>query len=685
MAFLGVGFYSGLVASSPDMLDSLDHFADSSNLYDISIISTLGLEEEDISSTRQIEGVENAFGIKSKDTIVVLEEKDRIAKVIGYKEEVNTPVIIAGRNIEQEKECLLDAHYDITGNTQDYIGKKIVLQNEDTNEQGESIFQEKELEIVGIVQSPIYISKDRGNTNIGNGSIDLFLYCKEENIKFDYYTEIGVTVKGTKETKTGSDEYLALVEPVYQKLEGIKEQREQERYTSLINKATEKVEEAQEEYEKEKQKVEEKLQEAEKQIKQAEQTIQNSEQTIQQSERELGRQEQKTKEQFSEAERKLVEAEKQIEQNKTKLDIAKQELLEKEQEANQGIKEIEAGIHSAKNMLDTLKQQKEQMEAVGADTTQIELAITKTQETVQNLEKQKSEIQTQIAEAKQKIVETEAQIKQAITEVTTQKSTLEKSKITANAEMKKGKAKIANAKAELEKGKTELITNQKQLQENKKEAEGKLQEAQQEISKAREEIKKIEKAKWYIQERKDNAGYTNIFDAIKTMNNVANVFPIIFYLVSVLISLTYMTRMIEEERIEIGTLKALGYTNRQIMAKYVWYAFMASVIGGILGMSVGFYLLPSIVWKIYSMLYVLPKFYLSYRLNIGLMGTCIAFLCIGGATLLVARRELKETPSALMRPKPPKKRKKDNARKNRVFVEEDELFAKSNSKKHFSL
>lgn len=685
MAFLGVGFYSGLVSSSPDMLDSLDDFADTSNLYDISIISTLGLEEEDVALANQIEGVENATGIKSKDTFVLLEEKDKIAKVIGYKENLNTPVIVAGRDIENETECLLDANYDITGNAQEYIGKKIVLQNEDKNEEEEAIFQEKELEIVGIAQSPIYISKDRGNTNIGNGSIDLFIYCKESNINLDYYTEIGVAVKGAKETQTGSDEYMDLVEPVYQKLEGIKEEREQERYVSLINKATEKVEDAQKEYEEEKQKVEETLQEAEKKLNQAEQTIQDSEKTIQRSERELVAQEQTAKEQFAEAESKLVEAEKQIEQNKRMLETSKQELASKEQEANQGIKEIEAGISSANNTLTTLKKQKEQMEEMGVDTTQIELAIIKTQETLQNLEKQKNEIQTQITEAKQKIIEAEAQIEQAIAEVKTQKATLENSKQAASAEIKNGKAKIASAKAELEKGKAELITNQKQLEENKKEAEEKLEEAEQEISKAREDIKKIEKAKWYIQERKDNTGYTNIFDAIKTINNVANVFPIIFYLVSVLISLTSMTRMIEEERIEIGTLKALGYTNGKIMAKYLWYAFMASVIGGILGMSVGFYLLPSIIWKIYSMLYVLPKFYLVYRLDIGLIGTCIAFICIGGATMLVAHRELKETPSSLMRPKPPKNRKENHARKNIILMEENEFFTKSNSKKYLPL
>ena len=211
---------------------------------------------------------------------------------------------------------------------------------------------------------------------------------------------------------------------------------------------------------------------------------------------------------------------------------------------------------------------------------------------------------------------------------------------------------------EIEEGKAKLDENKKEYEKSKIEAEEKLAEAQQKLNSAREDIKKIEKCKWYIQDRTDNTGYTNIFDAIKTMSNISKMFPVIFYLVSVLISLTTMTRMIEEERIEIGTLKALGYTNTQIIFKYILYSVLACVIGGILGMTVGLYLLPNIVWKLYSMIYNIPKFYCTYRVEIGLLGIIIAFLCIGGATIIVAKKELKEMPSVLMRPKPPKKGKR---------------------------
>lgn len=267
-----------------------------------------------------------------------------------------------------------------------------------------------------------------------------------------------------------------------------------------------------------------------------------------------------------------------------------------------------------------------------------------------------------IENAKQEISSGENEINKAKKELEAKKQELESSKKTAKSQIASGRQKIKNGREEIENAKKQLEEKETEFQNGKKEAEDKLNDAQQELNDARDEIGKIEKAKWYISDRLDNTGYTNIFDAIKTMSNISKMFPVIFYLVAVLISLTSMTRMIEEERIEIGTLKSLGYTNLQIISKYVLYAFLACVIGGILGMSLGFYLLPNIVWTLYSMIYTLPNFYAIYRLQTGLIGTAIAFICIGGATIIVAYKELKNMPSVLMRPKPPKNGK-------RIFLE----------------
>lgn len=568
MAFLGVGFFAGLVATSPDMLDSLDKYADSSNLYDINIISTLGLTDDDITALQALDGVENAYGIQTKDSISKIDDKESICKVIEYNENVNTPVIVAGRNIENENECLIDPAIVRTGEgSERYIGKKIVLENNDLDSDDKPIFTKKEFEIVGIAETPIYISSERGNTNIGNGTVSFYIFTKDV-INMDYYTGVYVTAKDAKETVTNSDEYLSIINSVTSEIEAIKETRENARYQFLVDEATAKVNDAQKEFDDKKQDVEAELQDAENQIKNAENQITSSERKIQNGEKELNAQIERANAQFTSAKAQIENAEKQLE---------------------------------AAPLEDAVK------------------------------EAQKAELlkQKQALEASQK--EAEAKFEQARTE-------------------------IANNKAEIRKAKSKLSSSKAEFNDKKQEAQDKLDEAQSKIDDAKNEISKIEKCKWYIQDRLDNSGYNNIFDAIKTMSNISKLFPVIFYFVAVLISLTSMTRMIEEERIEIGTLKALGYTNTQIILKYIIYSLFACILGGAFGMIVGLYLIPNIVWIMYSMIYSIPKFYSSFRFDIGLLGTIISFICIGGATILVAVKELKQMPSVLMRPKPPKMR-----------------------------
>lgn len=568
MAFLGVGFFAGLVATSPDMLDSLDKYADSSNLYDINIMSTLGLTDDDITALQALDGVENAYGIQTKDSISKIDDKESICKVIEYNENVNTPVIVAGRNIENENECLIDPAVVRTGEgAERYIGKKIVLENNDLDSDDKPIFTKKEFEIVGIAETPVYISNERGNTSIGNGTVSFYIFTKDV-INMDYYTGVYVTAKDAKETVTNSDEYLSIINSVTSEIEAIKETRENARYKSLVDEATKKVNDAQKEFDDKQQDVEAELQDAENQIKNAENQITSSERKIQNGENELNAQIEQANAQFASAKAQLENAEKQLE-----------------------VAPLEDSVKEA----------------------------------------QKAELlkQKQALEASQK--EAEAKFEQAKTE-------------------------IANSKAEIRKAKSKLSSSKAEFEDKKQEAQDKLNEAQVKIDDAKNEISKIEKCKWYIQDRLDNSGYNNIFDAIKTMSNISKMFPVIFYIVAVLISLTSMTRMIEEERIEIGTLKALGYTNVQIISKYIIYSLLACIIGGTLGMVVGLYLLPNIVWALYAMIYNIPKFYCSFRFDIGLLGIVISFICIGGATVLVAVKELKQMPSVLMRPKPPKKR-----------------------------
>lgn len=359
MAFLGVGFYSGLVASSPDMLDSLDKYADENNMYDIGIVSTLGLTDEDVDEIKKIDGIENAYGIQTKDSMAEFENKENACTVIEYNESINIPYVVNGRLPENSGECLLDSGYIMTNHSADeYIGKKIVLKNDDKNEDDSSIFTCKEFTIVGIANSPLYISGERGNTSLGSGSIAYYIYVQNDVINLDYYTGIYAIVDGARDVTTNSDEYLALVNPVIDKIDQIKETRQDARYNSLIDEANSKLNDAQKEYDDKKKEVEDELNDAEKQINDAKDEISKNEDKLNSSEKELNAQEKSANSKFSQAEKQINEAENTIKDKEAELSKGKAELETKKKEAQDGINSLNSGIEQANESIKQLEEQK---------------------------------------------------------------------------------------------------------------------------------------------------------------------------------------------------------------------------------------------------------------------------------------------------------------------------------------
>ena len=171
---------------------------------------------------------------------------------------------------------------------------------------------------------------------------------------------------------------------------------------------------------------------------------------------------------------------------------------------------------------------------------------------------------------------------------------------------------------------------------------------------AKTQIAKIENPSWYILDRNSNYGYAEYIQDTDRVANLAKAFPIVFFLVAALISLTSMSRMIEEQRVQIGTLKALGYNKIQISFKYLIYAFLATMIGGVVGMIIGFKLIPTIIIMMYEMMYTIPKADCIIRIEMGVMGLGFALVCTLGATIYTCIKELKEKPAELMLPKAPK-------------------------------
>ena len=405
MAFLGVGFYVGIQSSSPDMLKTLDNFYDENNVYDISVISNVGLTEDDLLKLSKIKNVELAINIQEKDTYLEIEENNYVVKLIEYNSQMNNVYIKEGRLPKNNNEVSVDNALLENNNLK--LGDNITIDG-------------KKYSIVGNVISPLYFSAERPNSNLGSGKVDYYIYVYNGSLDLEAYSNIYITVKGAKKYLTNSDSYKKLINNVKKDIDLIKDKQQDIRYDELYSDIIETSE----------------------------------------------------------------------------------------------------------------------MYGISIDES------------------------------------------------------------------------------------------------------------------------KFIKPKWYIYDRLDNTSYKELINASDNLKKIGNIFPIIFFAISVLVSLISMMRMIEEDRVENGTLKSLGYNSFHITLKYVIYSLLATTIGSSVGAIFGSYMIPNVIWNIYKKIFFIPKFIYLLKSDYNALGLWICILCICGTSIIVCVKNLREVPANLMRPKAPKSGKK---------------------------
>ena len=646
MAFLGVGFFAGMRAASPDMVDTIDQYYKESQVYDIKILSTLGLTNDDIDAISEIDEIENTVGTYETEGKIEIDNKEIITKIMSV-EKLNKPILLQGNLPKTQNECVVEDSF-LTANHKS-IGDTIEVEVEKTkNDEGEEVeyLNKNILKIVGTVKSPLYISRDRGTSSLGSGKIDYYIYVPKENIKAnEIYTNIYIKLKNSENYTTSSEKYEEYIAEVKEKIEAIKEEREKARHDKLVDIATRKVKEAEE-------KLNENKQNAQQQIEEAKQEIENGKNKIEKAEVKLNSSKKEADTKFKIAYNQIQMAKESIFQNETQLN-------QKEQEAGQQITELEIKKQELQTQFDTIEN----------NLTQLETQYNQIKDNPNISEEQKQMLENKMQMLKQSKQTIKAGIEQINNGITTGKQEIENAKTqlqnAKNELTKKEKqyeatktatySSLENAKIEIEKSKTELEKGEKELEEKQEEFKDKIADAESKLIDSREKIANIENPTWYVLDRYSNTGYNSFIQDTESIENISKVFPIVFFMVALLISLTSMTRMVEEQRTQIGTLKALGYNKLQIASKYVIYAGLACVIGGVLGMSVGFVLLPQIIWTMYQMMYQMTdNIHISFNIIIGGMGLLLICVCIIGATIYAVLKELVQTPSTLMRPKAPK-------------------------------
>ena len=650
MALLGVGFFAGLRATSPDMVDSIDTYYKNQNVYDIEIMSTLGLTDDDIEALSNIENVANVYGTYSKDGLIKTSDKEIVSKILCV-EDINKPVLVEGKMPENVDECVVEEKF--LKDTDKSIGDIIEIEPETTEGEETEYLKNKTLKIVGTVESPLYISRERGSTKLGTGVINYYIYVNKENVNSDIYTEIYITLENSHKYQTASNKYEDYVEETKSKIEEIKEERENARYQELIDEANEEIAKAEEEFNTEKQN-------GEAQIQEAENEITDGKTQIETAETEISSNETKAKKEFANAEAQIESAKTEVAKNALRLNNQKIEAEKGFEQAEQQKAGLQSTLDNINNAIKITENSiaEKQNELQTAETEEekesINQEIAKLQAEKQVYETNKQSVQAGITEIDNQIASGRAQLQSAETQINSAKSQIEKQENTLQQTKNKTNSQIASAKKELEASKQEIETAEAELEKSRAEFNSKIEEAEGKLIDAKEKVSEIEKAKWYILDRQQNAGYNSYIQDTKSIENLSIVFPIVFFAIAALVSLTSMTRMVEEQRQEIGTLKALGYNKIHIMLKYVIYSSLACIIGGIIGMNIGFQLLPRIIWDMYEMMYTLPEFIVSFNHQYSSIGLGLIYICIVGATLYTIIKEVKNTPANLLRPKAPK-------------------------------
>lgn len=669
---LGSAFFVGIKSTGTDMKLTADKYFDQNRLMDLRILSTIGFNDKDISAIQGTTGVLGVMPSYSVDTIAKINSKDLVVKVLALPTNklnesneayINRPKLLEGRYSKRSGECMIEKSKMLNYGIK--IGTALILSSGDSEGLGNTLKTTK-YTVVGIVESPYYISYDRGSTSIGSGKVNSYIMVPAEDFKMKYYNDVFITIKGGRNQYSYSDKYTSLVNSVKNNLKQIANNRISIRFSEIKKEGTEKLNKSKENLALKKQKQNSTL-------KSARYKMNHSLNDIKRGEEELLSKERAYKLSVKSSEEKLAAANKQLEagerEYKAKLaDFQTKEAATKQQ-LNIGFKKLQAAQAGIDQKENSLKQLKQTISSTNTDPITLGVLITKLKNGSQQLNEAKGKLMEQkqrLVAGQNKLLDTQHQfenkrkeINQVRAQLGIEDKRLKESKQAVDAQLKAAAKTLQESKKKLSKAQKDYDKAQKKLF-------ALFQASNSKIAAAEKDLQKFPKPVWYILDRNTNPGFVDYKGAADRMDAIAKVFPVFFFLIAALVCMTTMTRMVDDDRAYIGTIKALGYSKLSIASKYLIYSISASAIGSVLGIILGYKLFPTVISNAYGIMYTLPPI----RTPLNLYYICIAIsLSISITTLAVISscyKDLMITPAALLRPKAPKPGK-------RIFLERIKL------------
>lgn len=676
---LGAGLFVGLRLSRPDFLETYNNYTHETNFYDFRLVSTLGLTDDDLAEVKKLDGVKLAEGAVGADFLFNTADEDNLIMMAqSIPENVNQIKLKAGRMPEKANECLADPDMY----SKDDIGSTIKL-SKDNSEQTFDTFAYDEYTIVGLADSVLYINMERGSSTLGNGSVKGYIYIPMDGFSTDYYTDIYVCVDS--EGYVYSDEYEQSTQKYVDGLEKFMSERAVIRRDAIIDDAMSQLDDAKKQYEDGKTQYD--AAKAEYDAGYAEYTKKKSD----------------TEAQLEKARKEIENAESMmgdtsvIDQKQAELDAAKAELDKGQAEYERGLQQFNAKAKLAYGAVDEQiayyeNRISDKQNDIAAQNAEIESLNAQLAEAQANGDSLKARlIEWKIKTANDRISLDNADIerynerlevhRQKRAEVDAELEPYRKQLEDAKAQLDSGYAQIAAGQAELDaaremisSGGAQLEAAKKQYEQGKAEAERGFAEAEKELASgkaqldtakaeldkgaaeldsAEKQIKNINHADTYVLDRDTNAGYVCFESDTNVVQSVASVFPVFFFLVAALVCLTTMTRMIADQRTQIGIMKALGYSSGAIIGKYMFYSGSATVLGSIFGIAAGSFAFPAVVWFGYGLIYNLSglTFTMDWPLAAGITAANLLVTLL--VTWYCCAKELKCAPADLIRPKAP--------------------------------
>ena len=665
---LGAGFYAGLQMTGPDMRLSADAYYDNTELYDIRVLSSMGLKSDDLDALERLEGVKDVMPAYQTDMVSMIDGGQLTVRVHSLDIEAAQKSDTSGGNSSlYEQKGYLNRPILKSGSWPTKSGECVVCESRVTdmplklgttieliegNQEVDDVLKTKTFTIVGFVESPYYTSSTMlGSTSLGSGVIQQYLYISADDFADDQpYTEIFLSVDGAKSDLSGSDAYKETVLCVEDEVKGIASKREQARRDQIVNDAQEELDEARAEFEEKRADAQAELDDAKRQLDDASAQLDLSEADLAsgQSEydsgvSELASQRSQARTGFRDAYAELASKQSELEEGRATLEGYETELQTHFNAWQQGADAL-ADLNEQLTLLDPASPEYAQL-AQEIAIQQATLDATKTELDSQqaNLDQQKAALEAAAVQISAGWTQYYAQKESAQSQMSSAQSKLDN----AGSELEKGRDALSEGRAEYE-------SNLALYEQNLAEAEQEFADAEAELEDAQKEIDEIEMPEWYVMDRSKNEGAESFQSDAGRIDQIAMIFPLMFFIVAALVALTSMTRMVDEDRMLIGTHKALGYSRGKIISKYLIYAALASGIGSLIGIVSLTQFLPSFIINAYSAMYSIPVASTPIDPAIASLSAGLGIGVTLVTTWAAVTSTLREKPAALMLPRAPK-------------------------------